>query len=117
MIFFINCKYKLEEFDNTFIAKTETRYIHKAESEKINIILSSVIKNHELMGYKFCCIKQMGILILIDRCNLTYNEYMKGPLSMVERQINFNIAKIPSLMNSLDRNKNHPLIKKHSHIP
>ena len=76
---------------------TETRYIHNAESEKINTILSSVIKNHELLGYKFCCIKQMDIMILIDRSNLTYNEYMKGPMSMVERQINFNIAKNLSL--------------------
>ena len=69
-IFKTNCTFKIE-FDNNFIVNTETRYLHNAESEMNNIILSSVIKNHELLGYKFCCLKQMDILILIDRCNIT----------------------------------------------
>ena len=42
---------------------------------------------------------------------------MNLPMSLVERRINFNLAKNPSLMNSLDRYKNHPLIRKHSHVP
>ena len=36
---------------------------------------------------------------------------------MLERRINMIIAKSPQLINSLDRNKNHPLIRKYSHIP
>ena len=35
----------------------------------------------------------------------------------VERRINMIIAKNPQLINSLDRNTNHPLIRKYSHIP
>ena len=115
-ICFINCKFKLE-FDNNFILNIDTHYIHNVESEKINSILSFVIKNHEFMGYKFCCIKQMDILILIDRCNIRYEEYINNPMPMVERGINFIITKNPSLINVLDRNKKHPLIRKNSHIP
>ena len=37
-------------------------------------------------------------------------------MSMLERQINMIIAKNPQLINSLDRNKNHPLIRNYSHI-
>ena len=38
-------------------------------------------------------------------------------MSMLERRISFIIARNPRLINSLDRNKNHPLIRKNSHIP
>ena len=33
----------------------------------------------------------------------------------IERQLNMVIAENPQLINSLDRNKNHPLITKYSH--
>ena len=42
---------------------------------------------------------------------------MNLPMSMVERHINLNIAKNPDLISTLDRNKNHPLIRKYSLIP
>ena len=35
----------------------------------------------------------------------------------VERKININIAKNQQMINSLDRNKNHPPLRKFSHIP
>ena len=37
-------------------------------------------------------------------------------MSMLERRINMIIAKNPQLINALDRTKNHPLIRKYSHI-
>ena len=36
---------------------------------------------------------------------------------MCEKTTNMNIAKNPELINVLDRNKNHPLTRKYSHIP
>ena len=48
---------------------------------------------------------------------MKYEHYMNQPKSMCERKINMIIAKNPQLINSLDRNKNHPLIRKYSHIP
>ena len=59
----------------------------------------------------------MVISILVDKCNITYKNYINSPMPMLERRINFIIAKNPKLVNSLDRNKNHPLIRKYSHIP
>ena len=59
----------------------------------------------------------MTINIFIDRCNITYEDYINHPMPMVERRINFIIAKNPQLINTFDRNKNHPLIKKFSHKP
>ena len=38
-------------------------------------------------------------------------------MTMCERKINMNFARNPPLINSLDRNKNHLLIRKYLHIP
>ena len=48
---------------------------------------------------------------------MTYEFFTNQPMSMCERKINMNIARNPHLINSLDRNKNHPLIRKYLHIP
>ena len=59
----------------------------------------------------------MTIETISDRCNMTKEHYMNQPMSMCERKINMNIARNPQLINSLDRNKNNPLITKYSHVP
>ena len=50
------------------------------------------------------------------KCNMSYKHYINHPMSMLERRINMIFAKNPKLINSLDRTKNHPLIRKYSHI-
>ena len=115
-IYFINCKFELE-FDNIYILNIESNYIHNMESGKINDTLLYAIKCHELNRNKFCCINQMNIIIIIDKCNITYKNYIKSPMSILKARMNFINAKNPSLFNSLDRNKNHPLIRKHYHTP
>ena len=65
----------------------------------------------------FYDINQMTINIISDRCNMTYEHYINEPMHMCERKINLKVARNPQLINSLDRNKNHPLIRKFSHIP
>ena len=52
----------------------------------------------------------MTINLISDRCNMTYEHCINQPMHMCERKINLNFAKTPHLINSLDRNKNHPLI-------
>ena len=59
----------------------------------------------------------MTINIISDRCNMTYEKYINQIMSMCQRKINMIIARNPQLINSIDRNKNHLLIRKHSHIP
>ena len=49
-------------------------------------------------------------------CNMSYKYYINQPMSMLERRRNMLIAKNPQLINALDRTKNHPLIRKYSHI-
>ena len=58
----------------------------------------------------------MTINTISCKCNMSNKYYINHPMSMLERRINFIIAKNPKLINSLDRNKNHPLIRKYSHI-
>ena len=60
---------------------------------------------------------KMIIRNVCDRCNMTNEHYINQPMSMCEGKINMNIAKNPGLINELDRNKNHPLIRKYLHIP
>ena len=59
----------------------------------------------------------MTINIFSNRCNMTYEHDINQPMSMCERNINITIARNPLLINSIDRNKNHPLIRKFLHIP
>ena len=46
---------------------------------------------------------------------MTYKTYIQQPMPMVERRMNCVIHKCPQLIRTLDRNKNHPLIRKYSH--
>ena len=59
----------------------------------------------------------MNINIISCLCNMTYKYYLSNPMPAVERRMNFIIARNPNLINTLDRNKNHPLIRNYSHIP
>ena len=59
----------------------------------------------------------MTINIIPDRCIMSYENYINQLMSMCERKIKMNIARNPEFINSLDRNKNHPWIRKYSHIP
>ena len=43
--------------------------------------------------------------------------YMNHPMSMLKRRENMITARNPQILTSLHRNENHPLIRKHSHVP
>ena len=112
----INCRFELE-FDNNFTTNIEMSYIHNIDSEKIINILLFVIKCHESMGYKFCCLNPMNISIIIDKCNITNENYVNNRMSMVERRININYSRYRQLVFLFHRNKNHLLVRKDSHRP
>ena len=48
---------------------------------------------------------------------MTYKYYLTNPMSMLERRINYIISENPQLINAINRNKNHPLIRKYNFIP
>ena len=58
----------------------------------------------------------MTINIISNRCIMRYENYINQPMSLRELKIILNITRNPHLINSLDRSKNHPLIRKYSHI-
>ena len=117
--YLINCKLVIE-FDDNFIENIETEYFYNTDIISIKRNLLYNIYQFIPRVYKACnvCnIKQMIFNTINDRCNMTYKYYKNSPMSMVERRININFAKNPELINSLDRNKNHPLIRNYSHTP
>ena len=114
--YFINCEI-ITEFDYNFIANKKTKYFHNTDINNINRYLSYDIDCFKSRGYKFYDINQMTISIISDRCNMTYEYYINQPMSMCERKINMNIARSAHLINSLDRIKNHPLIRKYLYLP
>ena len=117
MIFsFNNCQFVIE-FDNNFIANIKTNYFYNTDIININNYLLYDIDCFKSRGHKVYNINQMIINTISDRCIMTYENYINQTMSMCERKINMNIAKNLHLINSLDRNKNHPPIRKYLHIP
>ena len=112
----INSEFAIE-IDNNFVAIIKTKYFYNTDIINRNKILINVIDCFKSRGYKFYNNNQMTMNTISDRCNMTYEQYINQPMSMCERKINIIIARNPHLLNYLDRNKNHPLIRKYLHIP
>ena len=106
-------------FDDTFKIYIETNYCHNLYDEftKIKSHLLYGIEYYKLQGYSFCDINPISIKTINDKSNITYKQYINQPMSMCKRMINMKIAKNPQLIFSFDRNKNHSLTRKFSHIP
>ena len=113
-IYFINCEFYLV-IDKNF--KIESNYCRNNDDiTKIKGYLFYWIDYYKSQGHDFNHINKMIIKTINDKCNITYNHYINQPMDMVERRLNFVINRDPQLSNTLDRNKNHPLIGKYSHI-
>ena len=116
IFFFIKCIFEIE-FENNYTAIIEINYHYNIDINNIKSYLLFYIDSCKLDGYKFIKIKHLTINTTTCLCNMAYEYYINNPMPMVERWINFIIAKNPQLINSLNRNKNHPLIRKYSYIP
>ena len=106
-----------KKIDNNYTANIEINYHYNTDYINIKSFLSFYIDNCESGGFKFSNINHMIINTISCMCNMSYKHYINQPISMLERRINFIISRNPKLINSLDRNKNHPLRGKYSHIP
>ena len=113
--YFIDSVFEIQ-FDN-FTATIEINNHYNTDYINIKSYLSFYIDSCESGGDKFSNINNMIINTISCMCKMSYRHYINQPMSMLERRINFIIARNPQLINSLDRNKNHPLINKYSHIP
>ena len=106
--YYIDCEFEIQ-FDNNFTANIEIIYHYNTDYINIKSYLSFYIDNCESGGFKFSNINHMIINTISCMFNMSYKNYINQPMSMLERRINFIISKNPKLINTLDRNKNHPL--------
>ena len=102
--------------DNNHTANIEINYHYNTDCINIKSYLLFYIDSCESGGFKFSNINHMIFKTISCKCIMSYKYYINLPMSMLERRINFINAKNPQLINSLDRNKNHPLIKIYSHV-
>ena len=66
-------------------------------------------------GHEFFHIDEMNFTFVNDKKYMTYDYYIKHPMSAVELKLNLIISKNPNLFKSLNRSHIHPLIRKYSH--
>ena len=110
--YYINCESEI--VTNNYSTNIENTFHH--DTDYINI-QSYLFFYTESKGIKFFYISHMNLITISCLCEMSYKYYINHPMSMLERRINMIIAKNPQLINSLDRNKIHHLIRKYSHIP
>ena len=115
-MYFNNCEFKIES-DINFPTNIEINYHYNIDTNNKKSYLLYYIVCFKSRGYKFCNINHIPINSICCMCNMTYEFYINQPMQALELKVNMIIAKNSQLVNSLDRNKNHPLIRKHSHIP
>ena len=58
----------------------------------------------------------MNITTVNDKMYMTYDYYIKHPMSAVELKLNTINSKNPNLIKSLNRSHIHPLFRKYFHI-
>ena len=112
----VECNFNLI-FDNSFFPCIESDLYTNKTICYWKTFLIHAIQDFINQGYNFSHISKMNIITINIRMNVTYDYYINQSMSMCERKINMNIARNSQLINSLDRNKNHPLIRKYLHIP
>ena len=113
--YYIDCEFEIL-FDNNYTANIEINYHYNTDYINIKSYLLFYIDSCEINSYKFKNINHMIINLVSCVCNMSYKYYINQPMPMLERRINFLIARNPKLINSLDRKTNQPLIRKYSHI-
>ena len=106
--YFINCVIQLR-FNNNITANLEICNHYNTDY----VIIENYLKCCERAGYKIMNINHMIINITSCICNSQYKHYKDKPMSMLERRINYIIAKNPQLIN---KNHNNPLIRKYPNI-
>ena len=114
--YFVKLAFEIK-FNTNFIPRIDTNYCFNNDIGNLKVYLVHCIDYLKLRGYIFQEKNELVIDTLNDRFNTTYEHYINRSMDMCERKINMVIARNPQLINSLHRNKSHPLIRKNSHIP
>ena len=109
--YYINCEFIIET--NNRLLNIEINFHHNTDCINLKCLLYFYTESHNIKNFK---INRMIINTISCLCNMSYKYYLLNPMPMLERRMNYIIARNPKLINSLDRNKNHPLIRRYSHI-
>ena len=109
--YYINCEFQLET-NNRFV-NIEINFHHNTDYINLRSYLFFYTESY---GIKVINIDQMIINTVSCLCNMSYKYYLLMPMSMLERRINYIIAKKPQLIKCLNRNKKYPLIRKYLYI-
>ena len=109
--YYINCEFQITTENR--LVNIEINFHHNTDYINLKSYLFFYTESHDIRNF---IINNMIINTISCLCNMTYKKYLNSPMSMFERRINFIINKNPELINALDRSKNHPLIRKYSHI-
>ena len=111
-LYFINCVIQIK-LDNNIIYNLEITNHYNTDYVNIENYISMYLKSFVNIKFIFYKINHMIINITSCICNIKFKHYKDKPMSMLERRINYIITKNPQLIN---RNHNHPLIRKYPNI-
>ena len=67
-------------------------------------------------GYKFIHIAEMNIITIGDKLEVSYGFYIKHNIPAVDWKLNTMTNKSERLINKVNRNWAHPLIRKFEHV-
>ena len=109
--YYINCEIQIEY--NYRLINIEINFHHNTDYINLKCLLFFYTESHNIKNFK---INRMIINTISCLSNMAYKYYLLMPMSMSERRMNYIINKNPRLINALNRNKNHPLIRKYKHI-
>ena len=105
-LYYINCEFEIET--NNDLINIEIIFHHNTDYINLRGYLFFYTHSREIKNFN---VNQMIINTISCLSNMTYEYYLTNPMSIFERRINFMISKNPQLINALNRNKNHPLIR------
>jgi len=114
--YIVKCNFNLV-FGNNFYSCIESSLYSKTTTSYWKKFLRNALQDFINKVYKFSHISNMNIITINNKMNMTYEQYITLPMQAVEIKLNMIIAKNPNLINSLNRFRNRPLIRKYSHIP
>ena len=77
-LYFINCEFIIEFI--IFKANIKTNCFYNTDILNISLYLSYYINCFKSRGHKFYKINEMTINIISDRCNMSYENYIKKPM-------------------------------------
>ena len=115
-VYFLKLTCELK-FGNNFVQTLETNYQSNFDLNYMKAYLLCFIDFFTSRGYKVSNINYITINTINDRCNMTYEYHIKQPMHAIDITLKMIVAKSLQLINYLERKKNHPFIRKYSHIP